>query len=75
MWYHPPFTLSAKVHQQTLENAQSIVQIDEADSYIIHHSRKSPLFSGTDCCIKKNDDLFDVTMGAYDGAEDCEIRK
>ena len=66
-------SITKELLTKALEYAQSIVQIDKADLDIIHHSRKSLLFSGTDCWIKKNDDLFDVTMGAYDGAEVCEM--
>ena len=66
-------SITKELLTKALEYAQSIVQIDKADLDIIHHSRKSLLFSGTDCWIKKNDDLFDVTMGAYDGADVCEM--
>ena len=66
-------SITKELLTKALEYAQSIVKIDKDDLDIIHHSRKSLLFSGTDCWIKKNDDLFDVTMGAYDGAEVCEM--
>ena len=36
-------------------------------------SRKSLLFDETGIWFKKGDKLFDVTMGAYDGAEVCEV--
>ena len=45
---------------------------------VVMHARKSLLFSNKSEWIrrKKNDeshgDLFDVTMGCYDGAEVCE---
>ena len=36
------------------------------------HVRKSLLFNGQHVWIKKEGGLFDVTMGAFDGAEVCE---
>ena len=39
---------------------------------IIFPSRKSLLFDNQEVWLKKGDQLFDVTMGAY-GAEVCEI--
>ena len=40
---------------------------------IIYHARKSLLFSEDSTWIKKDGGLFDVTMGAFDGAEICEL--
>ena len=41
---------------------------------IINHSRKSLHFDKTSAWVKKrNNYLFDVTMGSYDGVEICEI--
>ena len=40
---------------------------------IIYHARKSLLFDEKDTWVKKQSALFDVTMGAYDGAEVCEL--
>ena len=38
------------------------------------HSRKSILFNNRSPRVKKdNDDLFDVTMGIFDGAEVCKL--
>ena len=47
-------------------------EISEKDKAIIFHARKSLLFNGQHVWIKKNGGLFDVTMGAFDGAEVCE---
>ena len=38
----------------------------------LYHARKSLLFNEEGMWMKK-DGLFDVTMGAYDGAEVCEL--
>ena len=40
---------------------------------IIYHSRKSLLFSQEQTWVKKGSDLFNVSMGACDGAEVCEL--
>ena len=40
---------------------------------IIYHARKSLLFDEKDTWMKKQSGLFDVTMGAYDGAEVCKL--
>ena len=37
------------------------------------HARKSLLYNNSESWIKKDSGLFDVTMGAYDGAEICEL--
>ena len=44
-------------------------EISEKDKAIIFHARKSLLFNGQHVWIKKEGGLFDVTMGAFDGAE------
>ena len=40
---------------------------------IMHHVRKSLFFSSEKLWMKREGNLFDVTMGAYDGAEVCEL--
>ena len=42
-------------------------------SKLIKHARKSLLYNNSEPWIKKDSGLFDVTMGAYDGAEVCEL--
>ena len=53
--------------------AQQHVSISKEDLKIIKHARKSLLYSNEIPWQKKNTNLFDVTMGAYDGAEVCEL--
>ena len=55
--------------------AEQYHQFSETDISIIKHSRKSLLFKNNDEWVKKNGEnqLFDVTMGSYDGAEVCEL--
>ena len=47
--------------------------ITKTDYDIILHSRKSLLYSNDVPWIKKDSGTFDVTMGAFDGAEVCEL--
>lgn len=43
------------------------------DENIRLHARKSLLFNNNNPWIKKCNDLFDVTMGAYGAAEVCGL--
>ena len=50
------------------------VNITNEDKVIIKHARKSLLYENSESFfLKKYSGLFDVTMGAYDGAEVCEL--
>ena len=58
---------------KALDFAGEYCSISESDKRIIKQAKKSLLFNDKSCWVKKNNDLFDVTMGSYDGAECCEI--
>ena len=58
---------------KALKFAESYTNISDEDKRIINHSRKSLLFNNQQAWIKKESGLFDVTIGAYDGAEVCEL--
>ena len=47
--------------------------VTDSDIEIIRHARKSVLFSNQNTWVKAKGANFDVTMGAYDGAEVCEL--
>ena len=49
--------------------------VSEEEVRVAKHARQSLLFSGNVEWTKKNtsNDLFDVTMGSFDGAELCEL--
>ena len=49
------------------------MNIKSIDYGTIIHARKSLLYCNSDPWLKKESGLFDVTMGAYDGAEVCEL--
>ena len=61
----------------SLDFAASFCKIEEKERHIILNARKSLLFSADEEWIRKKSngegDIFDVTMGCYDGAEVCEI--
>ena len=66
-------SISEKLLSDAITYAQSLIEIDQKVIDIITHSRKSLLFAENSVWVKKNNDLFDVTMGSYDGAEVCEL--
>ena len=45
----------------------------KCDIDAIHHARKSLLFDGSRNWIKKHRSMFDVPVGAHDGAEMCQL--
>ena len=65
-------TITRDLLTKCLKFAEEKVQISNDDKKIIYHARKYLLFNEEGTWMKK-DGLFDVTMGAYDGAEVCEL--
>ena len=42
--------------------------------FLVMHCRKSLLFDNETACTKKNySNMFDLTMGSFDGGEMCEL--
>ena len=66
-------SITADLLEKALDFARSITAIDADTHGIIMHSRKSLLFNSDTIWVKRSNPQFDVTMGAYDGAEVCEI--
>ena len=68
-------SITEELLDKALEFASQYHAISESDISIIKHARKSLLFSKEGEWVKKtgNNELFDVTMGSYDGAEVCEL--
>ena len=58
---------------KALNFASEYTYISKCDIDVINHARKSLLFDGSFTWIKKQGGLFDVSMGAYDGAEVWEL--
>ena len=59
--------------KEALDFARLHTTVSSGDVDVILHARKSLLFNEDHVWIKKNGGLFDVTMGAYDGAEVCKL--
>ena len=59
--------------KKALNFAFEYTNILKYDIDVIHHAKKSLILGSFHTWIKKQRGLFDVIMGAYDGAEVCEI--
>ena len=68
--FHP--SIKETVLIKAISFAEKHVNITNEDKVIIKHTRKSFLLDNSQPWMKKDSGLFDVTMGAYDGAEECE---
>ena len=67
-------SITKELLQDALEFAKQHVQVSNDDMNVIMHACKSLLFAQGQAWSKKDrGDMFDFTMGAYDGAEACEI--
>ena len=66
-------SISEQLLQKAIAFAQTKVDIDPKVIDVILHARKSLLFTSEGTWVKKDGNLFDVTMGSYDGAEVCEL--
>ena len=53
--------------------AKRHISITNKDIEVIFHARKSLLYYKDESWVKKGESNFYVTMGAYDGAELCEL--
>ena len=66
-------SIRESVLTNALQFAKKHTKVLKKDIDLIMHSRKSLLFNNGETWIKKDNENFDVTMGAYDGAEVCEL--
>ena len=57
---------------ETIKFAKDHELITRKDVEVIFHVWKSVLYNDEESWVKKEGGSFDVTMGAYDGAEVCE---
>ena len=70
--FYPSITES--LLSKAISFAKNYTSISDKDIDIIMHCRKSLLFDNETAWTKKNhSDMFDVTMGSFDGAEVCEL--
>ena len=58
---------------EAIQFAKEHVPITRKYVEVIFHARKSVLYKGGEPWMKKEGGSFDVTMGAYDGVEVCEL--
>ena len=65
-------SISKTVLEKAIRFARNYCHISQTTENIIYNSRKTVLFSGGEQWVKK-DDVFDVSMGAFDGAEVAEL--
>jgi len=67
-------SISEQLLMKALDYASQFTTITQQDRHIITHAKKSLLYHQQSPWTKKNtDNMFDVTMGSYDGAETCEL--
>ena len=66
-------SITENLLKKALTFAEAHTHLSDDDKAIIHHARKSLLFNNQQTWIKRDSELFYVTMGAYDGAEVCEL--
>ena len=65
-------SISRELFDQAIEFARETVEICDETKKILLNARQSLLFHDN-CVWRKQSGLFDVTMGAYDGCEMCEL--
>ena len=67
-------SISVDLLGEALQFASNYVNITDVERHIILHAKKSLLYNmGEPWGKKTTSDLFDVTMGSFDGAESCEL--
>ena len=64
---------SEELLERAINYAKSISAVTEQQESIIWHNRESLLFNEKSTWTKKDESLFDVTMGSFDGAEICKL--
>ena len=62
-----------KIIDQHTQLRKGITDISREDIQVMYHAIKSFLFSNEKPWIKREGNLFDITVGAYDGAEVCKL--
>ena len=66
-------SISQQLFEDTISWANQHYKFSDEDLKIVMNARKSILFHDSEPWMKKTDSAFDVTMGAFDGAEVCEL--
>ena len=66
-------SISEELLLEALNWAMMYVNITPEEKNIIMQAKKSYLYTGKTPWVKKGEKNFDVGMGAWDGAESCDI--
>ena len=66
-------SIKEKLLWEAIRFAKLYISITNKDIEAIFHARKSLLHYNDEQWVKKGESNFDVSMGAYDGAEVCEL--
>ena len=62
-------SITQELLNKALNFASEYIYISKCEIDVINHARKLLLFNGSHNLIKKQEGLFDMSMGAYNGAE------
>ena len=66
-------SISEKLLTNVLNFAKETTDVSREDLQIMYQAWKSLLFSNEKPCMKLKGNLFEVTMGIYDGTKICEL--
>ena len=66
-------SITPELLDRSLEWAERHTDITEEEKKVIKKAKKSFLFTGSTPWVKKGDVNFDIGMGAFDGAETCDL--
>ncbi|XP_065665814.1 uncharacterized protein LOC136087319 [Hydra vulgaris] len=66
-------SISETLLKNSINFAKQHLTLNKENISLIFHARKSLLFNNDQVWIKQSSGLFDVSMGAFDGAEVCEL--
>ena len=66
-------SIKEKLLWEAIRFAKLYISITNKDIEGIFHARKSLLYYNDEPWVKKGESNFDVSMGAYDGADVCEL--
>ena len=66
-------SIKEKLLWEAIRFAKLYISITNKDIETTFHARKSLLYYNDEPWVKKGESNFDVSMGAYDGAEVCEL--
>ena len=66
-------SITPELMMKALNWAEMYTVLSQEDKKVVMQSKKSYLYTGTTPWVKKGDQNFDIGMGAYDGAESCDL--